>query len=158
MHGKELIRDIINTYFMLVTMIVGAMMVLGTYFMPDVRFGYEAFGTPLRYAAFGTLPNLVMYSKRELTMKQFLIRKIIQLILVEVIVIAVALPIEMFEGGKTEIVLALAFSVFVIYLLTHLIDWFQNCAAAKQMTEELLIFQQKHEWSEEGSNYESNHT
>ena len=144
MHGKELIRDMINTYFMLVTMIAGVMMVLGTCFMPDARFGYEAFGEPLIYAAYGTLPNLVMYARKELTVKQFLIRKVIQLILVEVIVIAVALPIEMIEAGKAEVV-SLAFSVFVIYLLTHLIDWFQNCAAAKQMTEELLIFQQKHE-------------
>ena len=145
MHGKELIRDMLNTYFMLVTMISAVMMILGIYFMPDVRFGYEAFRMPLIYAAYGTLPNLVMYAKRELPVKQFLIRKIIQLILVEIIVITVALPIEIIESGKTEVVISLAFSIFVIYFLTHLIDWFQNCASAKQMNEELLIFQQKHE-------------
>ena len=145
MHGKELIRDMIYTYFMLVTMILGVMMVLGSYFMPDVRFGYEAFGTPLRYAALGTLPNLVMYAKKELPVKQFLIRKIIQLILVEVIVISVAIPDEMIETGNTEIVIFLAASIFGVYLLTHLIDWFQNRTIARQMTEELMIFQQKHE-------------
>ena len=120
-------------------------MVLGSYYMPDVRFGYEAFGTPLRYAALGTLPNLVMYAKKELPVKQFLIRKIIQLILVEVIVISVAIPDEMIETGNTEIVIFLAASIFGVYLLTHLIDWFQNRTIARQMTEELMIFQQKHE-------------
>ena len=145
MQGKELIRDMINTYFMLATMILGVMLILGTYFMPDVRFGYEAFAAPLIYAAYATLPNIVMYAKKELTMKQLLIRKIIQLALVEVIVIAVALPAEIFETGKTEVILSLAISVFVVYILTHLIEWLQNYAEAKKMTEELLSFQRKHE-------------
>ena len=67
MRGKELIRDMINTYFMLTTMILVVMAVLGTYFMPEVRFGYAQFKVPLIYAAWGTLPNIVMYAKKELT-------------------------------------------------------------------------------------------
>ena len=145
MQGKELINDMIYTYFMLVTMILGVMTVLGMHFMPDVTFGYEAFGTPLIYAGFGTLPNIIMYAKKELTMKQFLIRKTIQLILVEVIVIAVAVPKEIIKEGKTEVVVALTVSILVVYLLTHLIEWFQNYTMAKKMTEELLNFQRNHE-------------
>ena len=145
MQGKELINDMIYTYFMLVTMILGVMAVLGMYFMPDARFGYEAFLTPLFYAACGTIPNIIMYGKKEFTMKQFLIRKTIQLVVVEVIVIAVAVPAEIIDEGKTEVVVSLAISIFVIYILTHLIEWFQNCAVAKRMTEELLTFQRNHE-------------
>lgn len=145
MQGKELIRDMMNTYFMLATMILGVMTILGMYFMPDVRFGYEAFALPLIYAAYGTIPNLVMYAKKELTMKQFLVRKTVQLILVEIIVLAVAIPAEIYESGKKEIVISLAISILVIYILTHLIEWFQNNAEAKRMTEELLSFQKKHE-------------
>ena len=144
MQGKELINDMIYTYFMLVTMILGVMTVLGMHFMPDVKFGYEAFGNPLIYAAFGTMPNIIMYAKKELTMKQFLIRKMIQLILVEVIVIAVAVPNEMIKEGKTEVVVSLAISILVVYILTHLIEWFQNYTVAKKMTEELLNFQRNH--------------
>ena len=135
MQGKELINDMIYTYFMLVTMITGVMAVLGMHFMPDVRFGYEAFGLPLIYAGFGTLPNIIMYAKKELTMKQFLVRKTIQLVLVEIIVINVAIPDEIIDAGKTEVVVSLAISILVVYILTHLIEWFQNCAVAKKMTE-----------------------
>lgn len=144
MRGKELIRDMINTYFMLATMILGVMAVLGTYFMPEIRFGYDQFGIPLIYAAWGTLPNIVMYAKKELTMKQMLVRKIIQLILVEVIVISVALPTEILEGGNNELVISLAGSVFVIYALTHAIAWYQDSVTAQKMTEELVIFQKKY--------------
>ena len=145
MRGKELIRDMINTYFMLTTMILVVMMVLGTYFMPEVRFGYQDFKAPLIYAAWGTLPNIVMYAKKELTMKQMLVRKMIQLILVEVIIISVALPKEIIENGNSVLVISLVSCVFVIYVLTHLIEWYQDSLTAKQMTEELLNFQKKYE-------------
>ena len=147
MQGKQLINDMIYTYFMLATMILGVMWILGTYFMPDVTFGYEAFSAPLIYAAYGTLPNIVMYARKELTPKQFLIRKAIQLVLVEIIVIKVAIPKEMLEEGKLEVVVLLAVSILVVYILTHLIEWFQNYTMAKKMTEELLLFQQNHKSS-----------
>lgn len=145
MRGKELVNDMIYTYFMLVTMIAGVMAVLGTRFIPDASFGYEAFWAPLIYAAFGTIPNVVMYARQELTRKQFLVRKMIQLVLIEVIVIVVALPAQLLEAKNIEIIVSLGISIFVVFILTHLIDWFLNYTSAKQMTEELLIFQQKHE-------------
>ena len=113
--------------------------------MPDVTFGYEAFGIPLIYAGFGTLPNVIMYAKKELTMKQFLIRKTIQLVLVEVIVVAVAVPHDIIQEGKIALVVSLTVSILVVYILTHLIEWFQNYTMAKKMTEELLNFQRNHE-------------
>ena len=145
MRGKELLNDLIFTYFMLVTMISGVMAVLGMRFISDASFGYEAFRMPLIYAVYGTLPNVVMYATQELTRKQFLVRKIIQLILIEVIVIAVALPAELLNEKNTEIIISLGVSIFVVFLLTHLVEWFLNYTSAKQMTDELLIFQQKHE-------------
>ena len=149
MSGKELIRDMINTYFMLTTMILAVMTVLGTFFFSEIRFGYEQFEASLFYAAWGTLPNIVMYAKKELTMKQMLIRKIIQLILVEGIVLVVALPTEMMKSGNNELVISLVICVFVIYILTHVIEWYQDSVTAKKMTEELLIFQKKYEQGEE---------
>ena len=145
MRGKELLNDMIFTYFMLVTMISAVMALLGIHFIPDANFGYEAFMMPLIYAVYGTLPNVVMYARQELTRKQFLVRKIIQLILIEVIVIAVALPAQILKETDVEIIVSLGISIFVVFLLTHLIEWFLNYTSAKQMTEELLIFQQKHE-------------
>ena len=144
MRGKELIRDMISTYFMLTTMILVVMTVLGTYFMPEVRFGYKEFEAPLTYAAWGTLPSIVLYAKKELTMKQMLVRKIIQLILIEIIVLVVALPADIIDRGNSALVISLIGCVFVIYLLTHIIEWYQDSVTAKKMTEELLLFQEKY--------------
>lgn len=130
---------------MLVTMISVVMALLGMTFFPNAKFGYEAFKTPLFFAALGTLPNIIMYSQKELTIKQLLIRKIIQLILVEIIAISIAIPAELNTLNKDKVILSLAISIFIIYILTHIIEWFQNRAVAKQMTEELLNFQQNHQ-------------
>ena len=64
----------------------------------------NVYETPLIYAFYGTLLNIVMYAKKEFTLKQFLVRKAIQLILVEIIIITVAIPDEMIETGNTKVV------------------------------------------------------
>ena len=65
--------------------------------------------------------------------------------MVEIIVILVALPAEVFEGGNNALVISLVACVFVIYVLTHAIAWYQDSITAKKMTEELMVFQKKYE-------------
>lgn len=144
MHGKEFVNDMITTYFTLVTLITVVMFVLGTHFIPNAEFGYEGFATPLIYAVYGYLPNIVMYSKKELTVKEVLVRKVIQLVLIEVIILVMVLPGIGDYMEHMDIVISLVISVFIIYILTHFIEWFQNYRTAKNMTEELLTFQQNH--------------
>lgn len=141
MHGKEFWNDLIRSYFTLVTLITAATLVLGLSLEPDVRFGYEAFASPLIFALCGVVPNVVMYSKKELTIKELLVRKLLQLILIEILVLLVA-----FYGteqyAKTERITAIGISIFVIYIITHIIDWFLDYRSAKKMNEELIRFQQ----------------
>lgn len=84
-----------------------------------------------------------MYRK-ELTVKALLFRKVIQLVLIEVMVLAVALPGGSIEMEQTELVIALVISIFIIYILSHLCIWLLNYLSAKQMTEELRTFQMLH--------------
>ena len=51
-------------------------------------------------------------------------------------------------AGQIEVVVSLAISILIIYILTHLVEWFQNSVEAKRMTEELLRFQKKQEEKE----------
>ena len=143
MHGKEFILDCIRSFFTVVTLINLVMFVLGQALVPENRFGYEAFAVPLIYGLAGTLPNLVMYSKREMKMGELIIRKIIQLILIEVFVLFVA-----FDGTDKALlhpgmIGSTALSILVVYVVANLMDLLQNFLAAKQMTEELLKFQGK---------------
>ena len=144
MHGKEIISDIITTYVTLVTLITVIFFVMGSYFFPDASFGYESFSAPLIYAAYATLPNIIMYSKKELSVKAYLFRKSLQFVLIEIIVFIIAFPDRSICAQRPEIVITLALSVLVIFVLTHLYDFFKNLVSAKRMTAELILFQQNH--------------
>lgn len=142
MHGKEFVIDFIRTYFSVVALINVAILIMGLQIAPDSRFGYDAFAAPLIYGAAGTLPNIVMYSKRELKVKELLFRKIVQFILIEVVVLFVAFYNQNDVVKQPKIIIPVAISIFVVYVITSLIDWIQNSISAKQMTAELVKFQE----------------
>jgi len=141
MYGKALFVDVLRTYFLVVAMINVVMLVLGTQIAPDERFGYDAFASPLIYGAAGTLPEVVMYSRRELKVKELMIRKMVQLLLVEGLVLFVAFYTRDPFWQQPGIILAVAICIFIIYIIGCLIDWIQNSVSARKMTVELMKFQ-----------------
>lgn len=143
MYGKEFVLDCIRTFFTVVVLINVVMFLLGLYFMPEAQFGYEAFAVPLIYGFVGTLPNVVMYSRRELKIGELIVRKVIQIILIEVLVLFVAFYDTAEQMIEQEIITSTAVSILVIYVLATFFDWLQNYLAAKQITEELQRFQER---------------
>lgn len=143
MHGKEFVIKFIRTYFSVVTLINVAILIIGTQMAPDSRLGYDAFAAPLIYGMAGTLPNIVLYSKRELKVKELLFRKILQLILIEITVLFAAFYNRTKISPKLEDIISVAISIFVIYVIASLFIWIQNTISAKQMTMDLMKFQER---------------
>lgn len=142
MYGKEFVVDVLRTYFLVVALINVVMLVLGTQLAPDMRFGYDAFAAPLIYGAAGTLPNIVMYSKRELKVRELMIRKAVQVLLIEAAVLLVVFYGKIDFRQDPGIVLSVAISILIIYVIGCLIDWIQNSVSARKMTTDLVKFQQ----------------
>ena len=145
MRGKDFWIDFVRTYFMIVTLITLVMCVVGQVVMPYQTFGYEAFTAPLIYALVGTVPNIVLYSKRELKVKELLVRKVLQLILIEVGVLFVALYGASDDWWDSSFLLILAGSVLVVYVVGTLIAWIGDLMSAKSLTKDLLEFQRANE-------------
>ena len=145
MRGKDFWMDFVRTYFMIVTLITLVMCVVGQAVMPDQTFGYQAFSVPLIYALVGTVPNIVLYSKRELKVKELLVRKVLQLILIEAGVLFVALYGTNVDGWDPRFLLILAGSVFVVFVVGTLIAWIGDLMSAKSLTKDLLEFQRANE-------------
>lgn len=139
MRVKEFIKMLISTYFALVTMITAAILVLGLYYDPDASFGYSAFAGPLFLAACGLIPSIIMYSKREFTVKEFLVRKGIQLILTEAIILGFMFSGSEFQNRQIDMCIC----IFVIFILVHVVIRFWNCRSARRMTEDLMRLQQR---------------
>ena len=142
MHGKEFAMECLRTFFAAVTLINVAICVLGLVMAPEETVGYDAFMVPLIYGLLGILPNIVMYSKRELKVGELLIRKVIQLILVEVLVLFAAVCGVDDLSGRIPSLLGMAVSILVIYVIISLIGWSQNALMAKRLERDLVKFQQ----------------
>ena len=142
---KERIRDALNSFFISVTLINVAMLILGKLLQPTQVFGYEAFLYPLIYGLIGTIPTLLIRDKKELSVRQELVRNILRMLLLIVLILAF-----MFGGREitSELIAAavgVTVSIVIIFILVNLIIWWMDVKAAKDMTEDLLKYQQKQE-------------
>lgn len=143
MSFKEHLKSVMSLYFVIVTLINGATFILGEIFRPDERFGYDAFLSPLIYAAISLVPMLCMYSKKELTLKQHILREFFQLAVIEVILIGFGLGAKSLQPENLTLTASFALSVFIIYMLVLLIAWLLDMRLAQQLNSDLKKFQNK---------------
>ncbi|MBS7338672.1 MAG: hypothetical protein KIH00_00300 [Lachnospiraceae bacterium] len=140
---KEFIKSTLASYFIIVTLVNVATLVLGSIFRPEQRFGYEAFLAPLLYGALGLIPVFIMYSPKELTIKQIVIRKIVQLIALEFILVLAGFGRENLKAENLALIASFALSVLIIYVLVHVISWVLNLEMARQLTMDLQSYQSR---------------
>ena len=145
MQGKELLSKMFRNYFVLVTLINAVIFVSGSIAQPDARFGYSVFMMPLIYALAGILPQAVMYSKRELSIKEVLLRKFIQLLLIELLVNGIILGEDMLQQEYTDFLKTISVCVVLVYVFANVISWVLDSMSARTLTRELVEYQNKSE-------------
>ena len=138
---KEHLQTQLAGFFISVTLINAAMFVLGLMLQPDLRFGYEAFAYPLLYGIIGSVPGLVMYSKKELTVKQTLIREFIQMMLIVALIIGFMFGRFNITSEHVPQIIGVSISVMIIFVLVHVFAWLMDLKTANKMTEDLKVFQ-----------------
>lgn len=140
---KDMIKDFFEGFFISVTLINLAMFILGLLFRPDQKFGYEVFIYPLIYGLIGMIPILVVRTKKELSVKQIIILKIMQLFLLMVLLLGCIFGPSLKDPSRIPAIIGVAFSIVVIYVLVNVIEWMMDKRTAKDMTEDLLKFQKR---------------
>lgn len=137
MNKKEFLRNIGVSFFIVVTCVNVAMGVLGLIFEPEQRFGYEAFFMPILYGIIGIIPSAVISSKKELTVKQMVYRKILEIFFVELLLTGFLWSNDVREG---PVIASFMASVFLICILVELVLWLLNISAARRLNEDLAKF------------------
>lgn len=142
MSRKEFLADIMMTFFIITTCIGIAMGVIGIIFAKEMRFGYECFFAPSFFALICIGLRFFEFFVKKRSEKQEIVWQIIYLLLIEVIIFG----INYVNGGFISIMaaLAVAFSVFIIYILSHLVMWIYDSQSAKKFNRELEKFQTEH--------------
>ena len=140
MSKKEFMGQVFISFFVVVTCINLGMAFMGMIYAPDTRFGYEALLFPVFYGFLGILPAAVLYSRKELTVKQMLLRKIIQLILIEAIMVGIV-----FFLGGTDFSTLLPFMIMVlaVCLAAEGILWLAADKKVKKLNAQLKRFQDR---------------
>ena len=146
---KRFIVNKLILFFMLSTLITAAIAIIGASFEPKAAVGYRSMLTPIGYAALCMLPTLVTYSKRELSAKAMLLRKALMLVLLEGVMMIIVFTSRVIDKGDVKVVLTIAGSVLVIFVLANLFVWLKDSAEAKKLNRELENFQKLHENKEE---------
>lgn len=138
---KDFLFRQLMIFFVLTTLITVAILILGTILDPDAELKYDAMASPLIFAALGVLPGMIMYSRRELSVRQVIFRKIMQLLLIEAEVLTVAFSSSLIHTEQIGTVAALACSVIVIFTAAHFFSYLSELHTAKQLTAMLTSFQ-----------------
>lgn len=139
MKVKELCIQFILVFFIVTGCITILSGVLGTIFLPDMRFGYEAFLSPPIFGFLSALSGVVTKSRKELSMRQMLFREFLQLLLIEIMVFGVN-----YVFGTTftwELNITLALSIAVIFILVYVILWLNDRRSAMIFNAKLVEFQ-----------------
>lgn len=143
---KERLIETAKTFFVSTVLINVAMFICGMAFAPEQRFGYELLVYPIIYGFLACIPVFVMFTSKELTVKQTLIREAVQLVII-VGIIEMVMFGGQFAGYGAEAV-AVAACVVLVYVAAVLIRYKLDVKTARQMTDQLKALQESVESAE----------
>ena len=140
---KALSIRVLRLYTLLVTLITVLMIILGNLLDRGRVFSYDAFVSPLVYALIGTVATIVTRSDRELSVRSLIIRKVISLLLIEGAIILIALNADTIPTEKSWVVPCLVLGVFVVFILTHVIQYLIDRKEAEKLNADLSRYQER---------------
>lgn len=130
---KERLGEAFRLYFILVTLITILLMIVGMLFDSGRTFSYEAFFSPLFYAFIGVIPVFFFQSDKELSMKQLIIRSIIQILLIEVAILLIVFKMPSIPSDRIEVVISIAVGIIIVYILSLVVEYIFELTQAKEM-------------------------
>ena len=141
---KEHIKDNLMDVFIIVTLVNVAIFICGIVLAPEEQLGYTAFIVPVIDGILGIIPGLVMYSKRELTVKQMIVRNIIQLISIELIIVFFTFGFSGISLDDISRLIAVIGSVAFVFVGVIIFRFILDSRTARKMTDDLKVFQSIH--------------
>ena len=140
---KEKLGEAFRMYFILVTLITILLLILGTLLDGDRTFSYEAFLSPLIYAAIGVIPVFFFNDEKEVSLKGLLVHRIIQLLIIEAAMLGIAFLGKNIDTDRKEIVIGIAVGVVVVFALSIIVEYLFEASIAQKLNEDLERFQKE---------------
>ena len=142
---KERLGEAFRMYFILVTLITVLLLILGLTLDNDRVLGYEAFLSPLIYAAIGVIPVFFFGSEKEISMRRLLIQRIVTLLFVEAVVMVLAFSAKSIPTERKGVVIGIAVGIAVVYVLSLVVEYIFELIQSREMNEALEMYQRRGE-------------
>ncbi len=139
MSFKAFLKRCLMEYFIITTCVTAAIAVLGQSLDPTARFGYEGYLSPLIFGFISLVPSFATYSRRELSFRQALVRKVLHVIVLEAMLTAFGLWTGILRSPIEASFFGLA--VFVVYIAVNLISWLLDKKEASELNRTLKFLQ-----------------
>ncbi len=141
MKNKGFFTEFLITFLVITACVTIMEGVLGMIFLPDMRFGFEAFLSPPLFGFLTALTGIVTKSTRELSRKQILFRELLQLLLIEALVFGVNHLVGATYEARLKV--ALAAAIALVFVAVYLVIWLNDRRSARLFNEKLKEFQEE---------------
>ena len=140
MNQKSKLSEIIVSFCISTTCIILLQGIMGMFFFPDELLPYDAFFTAPAFGALSELFGLVTLSKRELPVKEVLVRRLIHLLLIEGMVFGLNYLAGNIFTPMVSVILAVG--VAVVFVTVYFVLWLLDRKSAKLFNQQLKQFQE----------------
>lgn len=141
MEIRELIKNMVRDYFVILSCSFIATFVFCLVFDPDAVFALSYIPWMMVFALAGDLPSLILYSSKELTEKQWIIRMIVHFVVLEIILLVAAYFLELYKNLGEAVFFAGI--IAAVYVLVRFMGWRINLKIADQINEKLKRLREK---------------
>lgn len=138
---KEFWSEFVMAFFVCTACICILEGILGMIFFPEQKFGYDAFFSPPLFAFLSVLCGLVTKSRRELSMREVIVRTGAHLLMIELLVFGIN-----YAAGTVisiGLAIALALAIAVIFVAVYAVLYINDKRSAVLFNEELRKFQER---------------
>lgn len=139
MSFKTFLKRCLLEYFIITTCVTAATAILGLTLDPAAKFGYESFFSPLIFGFVSLVPSFITYSRKELSFRQTLVRKVLHVIVLEAILVGFGFWAGILRDPTGASFFA--FVVFIVYLTVNLISWNLDRKDANEINKTLKSLQ-----------------
>lgn len=129
------IKQMLIPFFVISTCVSIGAGILGIIYQTERSLTYYVLFVPAIYGIATALPSIVMYSKKELSIKSLIIRRIINFL----IVVTLVLGINYFGKNLTSIsvTISLVIVVFIIFLTVNVVEYVNELRISRELNNAL---------------------
>ena len=158
MSFKKFVISRLKLFFFLLPLAFTATVILRMIFAPQQKFTVDMMQTPLFTSVVGVLLSFIMYFRKMPTFRQYLLRLLLQLILIHLFILWMVSLAEDAVIPPVPYYIIINVMIFVIYALGVLMIWFQEKRQSQKMSEQLRKLQERQMLQNQSDDSQSNVT